>query len=170
MNNKETKQVIINGTLAIMVVSMIAGVKINETPIALANDTVTAPSQISEASIIKVGEVTITPYEKKNYITVKVSHYWPDLGGVNCLTFVNGSCVSKMANGQKWQSGIGKNIIACPKEFKFGTQIKILGKVYTCKDRGSAIVKTKTGEYWVDMLQKEAIVPYGAEYAGEILK
>lgn len=134
------------------------------------NTPVASPTPFLGTSNIKVGEVVYSVTEKKNYITVKVSHYWPDLGGVNCLTFVNGSCISKMANGETWQSGIGKNVIACPKELSFGTRIKILEKIYTCKDRGSAIIKTETGEYWVDMLQKEAIVPYGTELAGEILK
>lgn len=166
---QEAKQLTINFLLAGMIVTLIAGVQIKETPLALANDTVASPSPISTTSNIKVGEVHIRPVEKKNYITVKVSHYWPDLGGVNCLTFVDGKCISKMANGQTWQSGVDKGTIACPKELPFNTKIKILGKVYTCRDRGSAIVKTKDGAYWVDMLQKEAIVPYGAEYAGEIL-
>lgn len=131
---------------------------------------VASPSPSGSATVITKVVTTTRPYEKKNYITVKVSHYWPDLGGVNCLTFKNGKCISKMANGETWQSAVGKNAIACPRELKFGTKIKILGEVYTCKDRGSAIVKTENDEYWVDMLQEEAIVPYGAKHAGEILK
>lgn len=129
----------------------------------------TVPEPKRDVSNIKVSEVTITEYQPRNFITVKVSHYWPNLGGVNCLTFKNGECVSKMANGETWQSGVGKNIIACPKEFKFGTQIKILGNTYTCKDRGSMIVKTEDNKYWVDMLQEKALVPYGEEVRAEVL-
>ena len=146
---------------SIMLVTALVGYDIAHTPKANAQEIapVASPSPISEVSNIKVSEVRITPIEKKNYITVKVSHYWPNLGGVNCLTFKNGECVSKMANGQTWQSGVDKNTIACPKELKFGTQIRILNEVYTCRDRGSAIVKTDENTYWVDMLRKEAIVP-----------
>jgi hypothetical protein len=92
-------------------------------------------------------------------IIVKVSHYWPDLGGVNCLTFKNGHCQSHMANGQDWEDweDVG---MACPPELKLGTKIKILGKVWTCTDRGSKI-QMDGDAYWVDMLTRQTVVAYG---------
>jgi len=115
--------------------------------------------------------VWVTPPTKKPVtqdIVVKVSHYWPDLGGVNCLTFKNGHCVSRMANGQEWEEGID-NAIACPKELKLGTKIKVLGKVWTCKDRGSKI--TKDGDaYWIDMLTRQTVIAYGTEVPATIIK
>jgi hypothetical protein len=155
--------------ITIMLVTAIVGYDIAHTPTTEAKDTtIPSPTPFIGTSNIKHGEVTITELPKRNFITVKVSHYWPDLGGVNCLTFKNGHCVSKMANGVEWEKGIDKSI-ACPKELKLGTQIKILGRVWTCHDRGSMIVKAD-GKYWVDMLTEKAIVPYGEEIKAEILK
>lgn len=165
---QEIKQVIINGAMALMLVTLIAGVQVKETPTVLANDVVASPTPISTTSNIKVGEVHVTEYQPRNFITVKVSHYWPDLGGLNCYNFVNGKCISKMANGQKWENHVDE-AIACPKELKFGTKIKVLGKVWTCKDRGSMITKTESGAYWIDMLTPKAVVPYGQEIKAEIL-
>ena len=115
--------------------------------------------------------VWVTPPIKKvetKDIIVKVSHYWPDLGGVNCLTFRNGHCVSKMANGQNWEEGID-NAIACPKELKLGTRIKILGRIWTCKDRGGKITYDGNA-YWVDMLTRQTVVAYGTEVPAVIIK
>jgi len=115
--------------------------------------------------------VWVTPPTKKvetKDIIVKVSHYWPDLGGVNCLTFRNGHCVSKMANGQNWEEGID-SAIACPKELKLGTKIKILGRIWVCKDRGSKITYDGNA-YWVDMLTRQTVVAYGTEVPAVIIK
>lgn len=99
-------------------------------------------------------------------IKLKVSHYWPELGGVNCGNFVDGVCVSKMANGQRWQEWVGE-AIACPKELPFGTVITIDGRDWTCRDRGGMI--KKIGDtYWVDMLIPYTLMPYGSEIVGEI--
>lgn len=109
---------------------------------------------------------TPRPGPKTEFIKVKVSHYWPDLGGVNCLNFKNGKCVSKMANGKKWESHVGE-AIACPPELKMGTKIRILDRVWTCMDRGSMIVK-EGNAYWVDQLTPYALVPYGTEVEAEM--
>lgn len=83
------------------------------------------------------------------------------MGGVNCARFVNGECVSKMANGERWQDYYdSNNTIACPSELSFGTTIVIFGREYTCRDRGGAII-VEGDAYWVDMLRKDAIVPFG---------
>lgn len=117
-----------------------------------------------EASEIKDFKMEIV---KHNYITLRVSHYWPELGGVNCGHFVNGECISKMANGERWQENTGY-ALACPKELEFGTKIKIKDRVWECKDRGSRI--TKDGDvYWIDMLVPFPLYNYGEEVTGEIL-
>ena len=115
--------------------------------------------KLPEAQIEKVEPLT-------KFIIVKVSHYWPDLGGVNCFNFKNGKCVSRMADGEKWQSQVGL-AIACPKELPFGTRIRIGDRIWTCKDRGSAIVKVDN-TYWVDQLTPEALYPYGQEVEAEL--
>ena len=106
-------------------------------------------------------------FNKTNYITLKTSHYWPELGGVNCGNFVDGVCISKMANGEKWQDWVGV-AIGCPKELKFGTRIEIGLREWICMDRGSKIVKN--GDvYWVDMLTPYALFDYGELVVGKIL-
>jgi hypothetical protein len=90
---------------------------------------------------------------------VKVSHYLPNNGGVNCSNFVNGRCVSRMANGESWEEYIGKNnTIACPLQVPFGTVILVNNTKYTCRDRGGAIT-IENGVYWIDILG-EPIAPY----------
>ena len=66
-----------------------------------------------------------------------------------------------MSNGERWQDYYYSNdTIACPNELDFGTVLVIFGKEYTCRDRGGAIV-LNDGIYWVDMLRKNPIVPFG---------
>lgn len=132
-----------------------------------------APPQLDTTTHITSSETTVwvTPPAKKvetKDIIVRVSHYWPDLGGVNCLTFKNGHCQSKMANGQDWEDweDVG---MACPPELKLGTRIKILGKVWTCTDRGSKI-QMDGDAYWVDQLTRQTVVAYGERVAAVIIK
>ena len=92
-------------------------------------------------------------------ILVKVSHYNPALGGVNCANFVAGECVSKMSSGKRWQDYMDY-AIACPVELPFGTRIKIGDEIWECMDRGGAIVRN--GDvYWVDQLTEHARYPFG---------
>ena len=92
-------------------------------------------------------------------IRVRVSHYNPALGGVNCFSFVNGKCVSRMANGQRWQQWMGR-AAACVPEWPFGTVVVVGGRAWICKDRGGK-VKTVRGIPWIDMLSEVALYPYG---------
>jgi hypothetical protein len=108
-----------------------------------------------------------TPEPKTKPITLIVSWYNPALGGVNCAIFMNNECVSKMANGERWQDHMNE-AIACPKELPFGTKIKVLDEVWTCRDRGGAIKKVGD-KYWIDMLTTKARVPYGTVVQGEIV-
>jgi hypothetical protein len=83
-------------------------------------------------------------------IQIRASHYDPSLGGVNCSRFVNGECVSRMANGERWQEFIDY-AIACPPEWEFGIKLIVDGKTWECKDRGGAI-QIVDGIAWVDFL------------------
>lgn len=141
---------------------IIANAKDDITIVPTATPTPQATTKPTATPVVVISELN-------QKITVKVSHYWPDLGGVNCLTFKNGKCISKMANGKPWEDHVNK-AIACPKELKLGTRIKVLGKIWTCYDRGGMIVKTESGAYWIDMLTEKAIVPYGTEIQAEIVK
>lgn len=94
-------------------------------------------------------------------VTVKVSHYWPPLGGPNCARFVNGQCISNMASGRPWSQYV-EQAVACPSSIPFGTKFYILGEEWTCWDRGGKIIHTGRA-YWVDMLTPNARVPYGTE-------
>lgn len=97
-----------------------------------------------------------------------MSHYKPQLGGVNCANFVNGECISHLANGERWQDYYNQNVIACPFELEFGTKIEIQGVMYECKDRGGAIIAD--GEtYWVDILG-DSIAPYGTIMEAKLYK
>ena len=130
------------------------------------------PTEVKAAEEVKPTSTPTPSNDASQFIKVKVSHYWPELGGVNCLTFVNGECISRMANGKTWQSGVGQDVMACPPELEFGTQLYLIDfdRTFTCTDRGSAIVKTVNGEYWIDLLLPKALVPYGKVMEAEILK
>ena len=106
--------------------------------------------------------------EQREYIDIRVSHYWPPLGGVNCLTYLNGECVSKMANGRAWQNHVGQ-AIACPPEWEFGTKIVVYDKEWTCMDRGG-MIKYDRGIPWIDMLTDTAVVDYGTIATAEIIR
>ena len=51
--------------------------------------------------IEKITKEIIT-VEDDSFIFVRISHYWPPLGGTNCLNYKNGECVSRMANGDRY--------------------------------------------------------------------
>jgi hypothetical protein len=83
-------------------------------------------------------------------IKVKVSFYYPPLGGINCDQ-INGiqDCLH-LANGEEYYKWVGRGM-ACPAEWPFGSQIELMGQVWECVDRGGAIVEDG-GAYWVDLL------------------
>jgi len=91
-----------------------------------------------------------TPAIKGIPIKVRVSYYWPKLGGPNCSYFVHGQCLSRMASGKPWQNWKNK-AIACPPEWSFGTRIIIKDQIWTCMDRGGKIV-FEGGIPWIDLL------------------
>ncbi len=95
-------------------------------------------------------------------VSVHVSHYWPPLGGTNCGWWAAGECASHMAGGQRWQDWIGK-AAACVPEWPFGTLVTLPGgEVFSCEDRGGAIVVGADGVPWIDLLVEYPPVPWGA--------
>lgn len=92
-------------------------------------------------------------------IQIRVSHYDPKLGGVNCSHFVNGQCLSHMATGLRWQDYMNY-AIACPPEWPFHTKLIVAGKTWECLDRGGKI-QIVNGIGWVDFLQEKADYKYG---------
>ena len=83
--------------------------------------------------------------EEWQTVSVKMSWYNPALGGPNCLTFVNGECISRMASGERWQDWLGR-AAACPPSWPFWTQIRLPGgEEFFCLDRGGAILHGADG-------------------------
>ena len=93
-------------------------------------------------------------------VLVRVSHYWPPLGGPNCARFVDGECLSRMSSGEAWQDWV-ERAIACPSEWEFGTRVVVSGREWVCMDRGGAIVYEEDGIPWVDMLTPQPLFPHG---------
>jgi hypothetical protein len=86
-------------------------------------------------------------------VTVKLSYYWPPLGGINCDVIDGREECETMASGEPFLPYVGR-ALACPDDFDIGTTFCIdqLG-CWVCRDRGGAIVKDpKSGAYWVDLL------------------
>jgi hypothetical protein len=129
------------------------------------------PTGIPASEVVDLDEVLspeTTPHGTP--IVVKISHYNPTLGGPNCARFVGGECLSKMSNGEKWQTYWGQdNTIACPMSLPFGTVIWVDGTNYTCRDRGGGIVITYEGYYWIDILSQHVPYKYGELRDGVIV-
>lgn len=82
-------------------------------------------------------------------VKVKVSHYWPPLGGINC-DHTTGDCLH-MADGNQYIDYVGRTV-ACPSDWPLGSKLLIAGGWYQCRDRGGAIVMAPDGAFWVDIL------------------
>ena len=109
-----------------------------------------------------------TPTQVVEKIKIKVSYYNPALGGINCYQFHNGECVSKMANGERWQDWINNGAIACPFEIDLEQKIHFDGNTYVCKDRGSKVVFD--GEfYWIDILTDNPEYSFGDSFDAILL-
>ena len=69
---------------------------------------------------------------------MRVSHYDPAAGGINC----DSDC-STMASGEKvaaWVNGRdGTYAAARPAEWAFGTRFRLYSRTYECQDRGGWI-------------------------------
>jgi hypothetical protein len=117
-------------------------------PTATATPTPTATLPISVPSVLGVDD----PGADWRPIRVKMSFYWPPLGGINCDTLPDGSeeC-EQMATGESWRPYVGK-VVACPESIPLGSLIKIDGRVFRCADRGGMITQVDDSTYWVDLL------------------
>jgi hypothetical protein len=107
------------------------------------------------------------PKRKDETIQARISHYTPWAGGTNCSQFVNGECISRMASGKRWQDYVDE-ALACPSEYPFGTRFVVLGKEWTCLDRGGAIKSNKDGTIWLDLLTADAPVAFESVVVVEV--
>jgi hypothetical protein len=112
--------------------------------------------------IMVVGFFIVAQASQGTPVKVSMSWYNPALLGVNCAVVKNGECVSRMANGERWQDWINKGVCACPKKYPFGTVFKFpsLGMSCVCKDRGGKIV-VEDGVVWIDILTTRPVIPFG---------
>lgn len=112
-------------------------------------------------------EPTWTPAPIVQTGVALLSHYTPWTGGTNCSRFVGGRCISRTASGERWEDWL-ENGLACPREFPFYTRFLVLGKVWTCVDRGGAIRTLPDGSFWLDLLTGSPPVPFGTRVTVEI--
>jgi hypothetical protein len=112
---------------------------------------------------------TAAPVPPGELRQVRLSHYWPPLGGVNCFRFVSGQCLSPTASGEPWQAWVGKGA-ACPREWPFGTTLTLPGgESFTCVDRGGKIVNGPDGIAWIDLLVAVPPVPFGSIVSARVV-
>ena len=102
-----------------------------------------------------VGALNVQPQT----ITVRLSWYWPALGGTNCYhdNWRDGVCVTRLL-GQPWGDWVGAGA-ACPPSVPLKARIYIerLKKSFYCVDRGGAIEDLPDGTKFVDLLQSHPI-------------
>ncbi len=95
------------------------------------------------------------------YDVVRLSYYWPDLGGTNCHESNwrkdTNKCVTNLY-GKPWQHWENKGA-ACPVKYPLGTKLWItrLKKTVVCVDRGGGIVTLLDGTSFLDLLQRNHI-------------
>ena len=120
-----------------------------------------SPGNINTVSKVSTENANMGNAEDGNTITIRYSHYWPPLGGVNCSRFVNGQCLSRMASGERWQDWIGR-AAACPIEWPFWTRVLLDGQEWICLDRGGKIVYGSDDIPFVDFLTGKAAYSHSA--------
>ena len=110
-------------------------------------------------------EPTAEPTPVGRIYRLRLSHYWPALGGTNChaTEWVDGECKTQLA-GKPWQAWVGIGA-ACPKEVPTGTEISIpaLGRSVVCVDKGGAIEAVSDGSFFIDLIQQEGFYLPDAE-------
>lgn len=154
--------------------------------------TATAPSPIMEVPNSKPVKVVVTPVDENEpkpissyteedwaaldegqgiphprrepdrLVTVKVSWYDPELGGINC----SAPC-DRTANGSYVPDWYHKGA-ACVPSWPMGTVFEVGGYRFQCIDRGGAIQEVRPGVYWVDMLLHQPIFPPGSELSASV--
>jgi hypothetical protein len=96
-------------------------------------------------------------------VRVKLTHYWPPLGGDNCWTYYDDYCYSPTRSTIPWESVIEISA-ACPIPW-LGAVVEIpeLNRRYLCLDTGDKVI-CKDGTCVVDVLT-EKIYPWdGMEF------
>ena len=84
--------------------------------------------------------------------TVRITHYWPPNGGINCYDYRDGWCQSPTASGIPWEAVIGYGA-ACPPEWPLGSVVRFpTGESFTCFDRGGEIKCLNDGTCRLDIL------------------
>lgn len=113
------------------------------------------PQPTQAPVVVEVQYPTELPQDTYSQVA-RLSYYWPPLGGINA-----DHDLFSTADGSSWIKRVeqGEKIVACPPEYPFGTRFKIHGDVWTCYDRGGAIITAPEGYIWLDMLA--ANMPYG---------
>lgn len=96
------------------------------------------------------GQYLGTAYGEQKEIQLRISYYWPPLGGINCSRYENQTDCSTLASGRRFADVVGI-AVACPAEFPFGSVFIIDHYRFVCLDRGGAIV-TQDGYSWIDIL------------------
>lgn len=104
---------------------------------------------------------TSTPEIAPETITIRVSRYWPPLGGVNCWRFINGECVSRTRSGERWQDW-AEGGAACPYSWLMKAEVYARDQWWKCVDTGGKIVYGADGIPWVDFLTETPLAPYGS--------
>lgn len=117
----------------------------------------------------EIGFATFNPDLSYSFFdaNIRLSYYWPPLGGINCDQ-VNGvdECETT-AMGESWKPYIGWGA-ACPAEFPIGSIIQLGDLYFYCMDRGGAI-KKENGYYWIDILySKMPFNNWGDVVAGRV--
>ena len=131
-----------------------------------------------------------TPTAADQVVTIRYSHYWPPLLGVNCAMAIGGECLSPIAGcyphnagwsgevrfcqhtqqvGRYWRTDwhalAAEHVVACPKAWPFGTQVRAFGETWTCADRGGKII----GD-WLDFMTPQPHLPHGQLTEVEVLQ
>ena len=71
---------------------------------------------------------------------VKMTHYWPPLGGENCWWFYEGYCHSPMKSSVPWETLV-EIAAACPPHWLGGVvEVPDIGRRFLCLDTGDKVV------------------------------
>jgi hypothetical protein len=79
-------------------------------------------------------------YCDKMPVKVKMTHYWPPLGGENCWWFYEGYCHSPMKSSIPWETLV-EIAAACPTHWLGGVvEVPEIGRRFFCLDTGDKVV------------------------------
>lgn len=128
---------------------------------ALANEGGNTNTKIKFKTGLVETEKHSAPYNYKNYVPVEqdgkvVKRFLANISAYTAAADECGKSDGITASGRMVKEN---HTIACPREFKFGTKIKIEGHgTYVCEDRGGAI---KTNKLDIYMKTKKQAFQFG---------